>query len=145
MTQTSHVALKRLQVFFKIITLVYFLGMIGFLFFPEDLAQLVNSQLINLQLSNSLISVDRFWSVLASSMMMMLCLVAFYSIRFPERKELIHVHLSAKAVSTFGFFYSFISIKRSYVFLVSGFVDIFILLTIILLYWNFMRSLNKKE
>ncbi len=122
----------------RILGLLYVLGALLFFFFPDRVLWLMNLipkviRLVEVIPQSS----EHFWVPLATSMMVMLAIIAFSAAASPEIRILAYMHMASKACSSLGYLYLFIFKARYFAYLVGFLVDlpIFLLVT-----WLAMRA-----
>ena len=116
----------------RILGLLYVLGALLFFFFPDWVLWLMNSVPKVIRLVEIIpASSEHFWVPLATSMMVMLAIIAFSAAASPEIRILAWVHMASKACSSLGYLYIFIFKAHYFAYLVGFLVDlpIFILVT----------------
>jgi hypothetical protein len=127
----------------RIYAFIYLVGAVIFLFRPDIVLYLINavpkgfSSLKEIPLPS-----ERFWSVLATSMMVMLCLLSIYASLYPKVRSYVFVHLAAKMTSVAGFSFMYIAEQPYFAYLFGAIVDGLVILTIGAFY---LRSLASRE
>ncbi len=116
----------------RILGLLYVLGALLFFFFPDWVLWFINLlpkviRLVEIIPESS----EHFWVPLATSMMVMLAIIAFSAAASPEIRILAYVHMASKACSSLGYLYFFIFKAHYFAYLIGFLVDlpIFILVT----------------
>jgi hypothetical protein len=112
--------------------ILYALGALLFFFFPNELFYLINVGPKVFRVTEAIPdSVERFWLVLACSMMTMLSAISFLSAQSPKTKGYPFVHFLSKVISTLGFFYMFVYSNRYFAYLVGVTTDLPIALIVL--------------
>ncbi|MEK6704784.1 MAG: hypothetical protein AABZ06_03265 [Bdellovibrionota bacterium] len=127
----------------RLLGVLYALAGAWFFLAPDSVLQLINlgPKYFNLAFVIP-IPADRFWLVLAVSMMAMLSALSFLSAEDPANRGYPFVHLLSKLVSLGGFIAMFFLYGRYFAYLVGAFVDL--LLALIVLWDGFVRRPGAK-
>jgi len=132
---------SRYAVLMRVLGTIYAIGAVLFLFFPEGIVQLINVFPAWLAFKVMPVPDGRFWSVLATSMMVMLAILAFLSAAQPSNRGYPMVHLASKLTSSAGFLYQFMNHEKYFAYLVGVITDLPLALIVA---WAMVRlSLSK--
>ncbi len=113
----------------------------AFFFFPSETFYLINvGPKVFKMFQDIPESSERFWLVLAFSMMLMLTLISFYSSFQPKNRALIVVHLLSKLTSTLGFCYMFFRQSPLFAYLTGAVTDGSLFLIVLVFFIRMLAS-----
>jgi hypothetical protein len=129
--------LAKYALIMRFLGVIYALGALAFFFFPQQLFYLINVGPKVFSVTEAIPdSVERFWLVLATSMMAMLSALSFLSAESPGTRGYALVHLLSKVVSSVGFIYVFLNDKTYFAYLLGIVTDLSIALVLV---WSMVR------
>jgi hypothetical protein len=127
----------------RIFIFIYFVGAMFFFFMPNELFYLINIGPRVLKIYEEIaVPSERFWLVLATSMMVMLLVTSAYSSRYPKIKGYAMIHLASKATSVAGFLYCFLTVQPAFAYLLGAVTDSLVFVVVLAF---FVRNLNDKN
>lgn len=130
----------------KVFAFMYFVVGLLFFFMPEETFYLINiGPKVFGTFQEIPVPVERFWLVLATSMMAMLSLTALLSSQNPHVKGYLLLHMLSKSVSVAGFLYSFIRFQKYFAYLVGAVTDFSILVLVAVLYLKTLNDSNNSQ
>lgn len=130
--------LKRFKWFLKTMGTLYAFLALVFFFFPAEVFYLINVGPKVFKITESIPdSSEKFWLVLATSMMGMLSALSFLAAESPLLRGYTLTHILSKVISVAGFFYLFINDHRYFGYLLGMITDIPIALVLI---WYLVRT-----
>jgi hypothetical protein len=117
--------LKHYKIFLTFMGVLYSLLALTFYFFPSKVFYLINvgPQVFNIAESVP-DSTEKFWLVLATSMLGMLSALSFLAAESPFIRGYSLTHLLSKVISVAGFFYFFLNDQRYFAYLLGIITDV---------------------
>lgn len=143
-TDTRSPAVIRYVYSMRVLGCAYAFGAALFFFFPEAVFYLMNF----LPKFFGILTVipdssEMFWLPLATSMMVMLTILAFGAAADPENRMLAYVHMASKICSSAGYLYFFIFRAPYFAYLVGVVTDFPIFLYVTWITWSVSRTFVK--
>lgn len=138
-------AVTNYAVAMRILGSLYILGALLFFFFPNFVLWITNIlpkviRLVEIIPESS----EHFWVPLATSMMVMLAIIAYSAAASPEIRVLAWVHMASKCCSTLGYLYLFIFEARYFAYLVGVLTDLPIFLIVTWLALRAFAAMKKQ-
>jgi hypothetical protein len=118
-------ATKQFAWVMRIFAFIYLVGGVMFFFMPGETFYLINVGPKVFKMFEEIPDrmEERFWVVLATSMMAMLMVLSLYSSIYPKVKSYVLTHMVSKAVSVTGFIYLFIRHRPYFAYLLGAVTD----------------------
>lgn len=134
---------KRFFWFLRIMGVLYALLGLAFFFFSNEIFYLMNVGPQVFKITETIPNpTEKFWLVLATSMMAMLSALSFLASESPWVRGYNLVHLLAKTASTAGFLYLFLNENRYFAYLLGVITDASIA---VILTWYMIRTAGIKK
>ncbi len=143
--------MRKYQWFMRLLTVIYLLVGVAFFFYHDQLVDVLNlgSKIFTAfqPLPVSIENKELFWTVLATSMMVMLSLTALFSSIYPTAASFLIIHLASKLTSTVSFIYLLKTQTPYFAYLVGTITDSFIFLVVLYFYLRavFTKSIATVE
>lgn len=114
---------------------VYLVLGLAFFFYSERLFYLMNTGPNVFGFFEPIaLPVEKFWLVLALSMMVMLSLISFFSSIQPRNLYFLFLHLASKATSVAGFLYLFFVEQKAFAYASGALVDLSVFLIVFFIF-----------
>jgi len=144
-TNTRPPAIARYVVSMRVLGLMYAFGALLFFFLPEAVFYLLNFLPKFFSVMEEIpASSEYFWLPLASSMMVMLTILAFGAASDPSNRMLAWVHIASKLCSSGGYLFYFLFRAHLFAYLVGVITDFPIFLYVLWITWQAGRALPKR-